>query len=158
MIRFNSLIAQDAKLIKYSKKIIGCAFVIACVTSSASAMLPRAAKALNRTGLATTFSHHSYLSTFADGLNINKKQFSSIEYNDKAKLNEIEQRNVVIRELLGNLPKNQIKSILEKLPSKGVGADAISVVQRLYAEIETPLDIAPTRDNHPTFPQSVTGC
>ncbi len=154
MERCSNQIARDKTPMKYSKQIIGCAFVIACMTSSASAMLPRAAKALNRTRLSTAFLHTD-VSTLANGHNINHGKFSTREYNDKTKSSEIEQRNIVIKKLLEKLPKNQINSVLDELPSQGVGADAISVVQRLYAEIEIS---PPTIDKHPTFPQSVTGC
>ncbi len=155
----NNQTVQDKKMRNYTKKIIGCAFVIACVTNSASAMFSRAVKegygTLRSTSVRTIFAHSC--KPAAEGV-MPSISFAA-RYHVEAPLSDVDQRDIVIKEISSLIPASRMNEIIKSLASKRIDANTINVVKTLYGQEKLFLDLTLMKNNQEsTYTPSMTGC
>ena len=158
---YNNQIARENKLIKYAKKVISCAFIAGCLTSSASAMLARAAKEgfeTLRPSLTTIARNNHFLSKARQNTFETLLPILTATARNHHFLSQAKQKDVVIEELSSLIPQNQMYELLQKLPSLGVDSKTISVVETLYAKKNKLPNPTVITSKESTFALSNTGC
>ncbi len=129
------------KTTNYSKKIISCVFVVACISTSASAML---STFLNEGSHIAQKALRTAQPFTAKGSFIAYEQPSFVyaskrTYHVEVPLTKIEQQNIVVKELLKEKSLDQLNTLLKNIEKQGVTSETLDVVRSLYTEPKTPL-------------------